>query len=101
MRSDEPKALALTPNSRRGISADGEQERERSVRPITWRGRGFAKCSQPMAAPQRPLPRVLGEGSGYPALCQSAISKEFETGEEDKSGSTIERVDYWASIKSL
>lgn len=53
MRSDEPKALALTPNSRRGISADGEQERERSVKPITWRGRGFAKSSQPMAAPQR------------------------------------------------
>jgi len=28
--------------------------------------------------PLRPLPLVLGEGSGYPALCQSAISKELE-----------------------
>ncbi|XDV44232.1 hypothetical protein PO909_012547 [Leuciscus waleckii] len=51
--------------------------------------------------PLRPLPLVLGEGSGYPALCQSAISKELETGEEDKGRSTIERVDYWASIKGL
>lgn len=33
MRSDEPKALALTPNARGGISVDRDRERERRANP--------------------------------------------------------------------